>query len=178
MIVFVNGPFGVGKSTAVAQLHKRLPEALVIDPEKVGHMLWAQLPEALRTEEFELEPIWPSLTRCLIEQFHRAYRRDILVPMTIARPAVFAQLVEPLRSDGIDVSHITLLAAHTTIRDRLRQRGEGPDRWGELSWEGEQVERCLESLTRAQFAVHLETDQLTPAQVADAILRLTGLPAT
>lgn len=44
VIVFVNGAFGVGKSTTVRSLAARLPHALVLDPEKVGHMLWVQLP--------------------------------------------------------------------------------------------------------------------------------------
>ncbi len=175
MIIFVNGPFGVGKSTAVAEIHRRLSDALVVDPQKIGHMLWTQLPEALRAEEFELEPIWPPLTRCLIGQAHRVYRRHILVPMTIARPTVFAQIVEPLRRQRLDVSHVTLLAAADTIRNRLHQRGEGPDRWGELSWEGLQVERCLESLASPRFAAHIDTDDLVPAQVADAILQVAGL---
>ncbi|APU21289.1 ATP-binding protein [Actinoalloteichus sp. GBA129-24] len=86
MLLFVNGPFGVGKTTTVNLLAQDLPEALVIDPEKVGHMLWSQLPEPLRAEEFELEPVWPVVTRCLLDQTARTYGRTILVPMTIARP--------------------------------------------------------------------------------------------
>lgn len=146
MIVFINGPFGVGKTTVVDQLASSLPDALVIDPEKVGHMLWSQLPDDLRQEEFELEPVWPVLTRCLLEETAHAYRSTVLVPMTIARPEVFDLIVGSLRRTGHDVRHFTLLADAQTIRTRLRARGEGPDRWGELSWEGEQVERCLETL--------------------------------
>ncbi|MFJ9949470.1 AAA family ATPase [Kitasatospora sp. NPDC091207] len=175
VIVFVNGPFGVGKSTTVRILADDLPEALVIDPEKVGHMLWAQLPQRLRTEEFELEPVWPALTRCLIDESSRAYNRTLLVPMTIARTAVLAQIVGPLRKQGHDVQHFTLLADAATIRDRLRARGEGPDEWGELSWEGLQVERCIAALSEPVFATHLETGNRNPRAVADEILRLTGL---
>lgn len=170
MIVFVNGPFGVGKSTTVRVLATDLPDALVIDPEKVGHMLWSQLPEQFRQEEFELEPVWPGLTRCLIEEAARTYQRALLVPMTIARPEVFAQIVGPLRRDGHDVRHFSLLADARTIRDRLRARGEGPDKWGELSWEGLQVERCLEALADPLFGVHLETSGHSPRAVADLIL--------
>jgi broad-specificity NMP kinase len=175
MIIFVNGPFGVGKTTAVAELSRRLPSALVIDPEKVGHMLWAQLPKALHAEEFELEPIWPTLTRTLIEQAHRVYGSDLLIPMTIARPQAFGEVVQPLRDQGVEVTHVTLLAGPETIRERLRRRGEGPDRWGELSWEGLQVERCLASLTQPVFATHIDTERLTPQEVAAAVLTVAGL---
>ncbi|MDH6140470.1 broad-specificity NMP kinase [Kitasatospora sp. GP30] len=175
MIVFVNGPFGVGKSTTVRILADDLPEALVIDPEQVGHMLWSQLPEQLRTEEFELEPVWPALTRCLIEEAARAYSRTLLVPMTIVRSAVFGQIVGALGEQGHDVRHFTLLADAVTIRDRLRARGEGPDKWGELSWEGLQVERCLAALAEPLFATHLDTAERAPRTVADEILSRTGL---
>jgi broad-specificity NMP kinase len=175
VIIFVNGPFGVGKTTAVTEVSARVPSALVIDPEKVGHMLWAQLPGQLRAEEFELEPVWPALTRTLIREASRAYARTILVPMTIARPEVFTQIVQPLRDDGLPVAHFTLLAPPSVIRGRLRRRGEGPDRWGELSWEGLQVERCLESLSQPEFAVHIDTGHLSPRQVAGEILGGAGL---
>jgi len=174
VIIFVNGPFGVGKTTAVSSLHERMPDALVLDPEKVGHMLWGQLPTALRREEFELEPLWPSLTRMLIQEARREYARTILVPMTIARRPVFDQIIGPLRAEGPPIAHFTLLASPATIRARLRRRGERPDRWGELSWEGLQVERCLESLTQPEFATHIDTERLSPEQVADEILCLIG----
>jgi hypothetical protein len=177
VIVFVNGPFGVGKTTTVRHLAADLPEALVIDPEKVGHMLWSQLPKGLRQEEFELEPVWPALTRCLLGETARAYRRTLLVPMTIARERTFRQIVGALRQSGHDVRHFTLLAAANTIRDRLRARGEAPDKWGELSWEGLQVERCLQALASPLFGVHLHTDGRTPRAVADLILDATGLRA-
>lgn len=174
MIVFVNGPFGVGKSTTVRILAADLPDSLVIDPERIGHLLWAQLPKHLRQEEFELEPVWPSLTRCLLQEADRTYQRILLVPMTIVRPQVFAQIVGALRQGGHDVHHFALLADAPTIRNRLRERGEGPDKWGKLSWEGVQVERCLEALTDSLFDIHVQTADVPPRAVADLILGSIG----
>ncbi|MGW3043805.1 AAA family ATPase [Kitasatospora sp. NPDC001159] len=173
MIIFVNGPFGVGKSTTTALLAERLPQALVINPEDLGHMLWAQLPAPLRTEEFELEPLWPPLTHCMIDQAARTYDRPIVVPMTIARHAVFDQIVQPLRDAGHDVRHFTLLAPAAAIRNRLRERGERPDKWGPLSWEGNQVERCLEALSQPAFADHIDTEHRPATEIADEILTRT-----
>ncbi|MCX4684015.1 AAA family ATPase [Kitasatospora purpeofusca] len=178
MFVFVNGPFGVGKSTTTALLAERLPQALVINPEAIGHMLWAQLPEALRTEEFELEPLWPPLTHCMLDQAARAYDRPVIVPMTIARHTVFDRIVRPLHEAGHHVHHFTLLAPPAVIRARLRERGEGPDKWGPLSWEGNQVERCLEALRQPAFAEHIDTEHRPAAEVADEILTRTGLRPT
>lgn len=39
MIVWINGAFGSGKTTLVAEPHRRLPDALVYDPEQIGFVL-------------------------------------------------------------------------------------------------------------------------------------------
>lgn len=64
-------PFGVGTSTTLGLIAQRRPDALVVDPEDLGHMLWKQLPADLRHEEFELEPLWPPLTRRMLDQATR-----------------------------------------------------------------------------------------------------------
>jgi deoxyadenosine/deoxycytidine kinase len=40
VIVWLNGGFGAGKTTLAEELHRRLPDAVVYDPEDVGLMLW------------------------------------------------------------------------------------------------------------------------------------------
>ncbi|MFJ5549146.1 AAA family ATPase [Streptomyces sp. NPDC093225] len=169
-VVWINGPFGCGKSTVTRHLAALLPGALVVDPEDVGHMLWRQLPGALREEEFELEPLWAPLTRLLVERCARTYGRPVVVPMTVSRLPVFEQLVGGLRRGGLDVRHFTLLADPATIRERLRrrmaERSEPPDEWGELSWEGRQLARCLETLTGPEFGTHLWTAGKPPEDVA------------
>jgi len=174
--VFVNGPFGVGKSSVVDLLSQRITNSIVIDPEKVGHMLWSQLPNSLHEDEFELEPLWPPMSRLLIDLARRTYDRTLLVPMTIARPEVFDLIVGGLRDNGHRVRNFTLLATPTTVRrrlkERMRDRGEQPDRWGELSWEGLQIKRCLQSLRRPRFARHICTEDQSADEVAGLITAL------
>ena len=40
VIIWINGGFGAGKTTLAQELHRRLPDAVVYDPEDVGLMLW------------------------------------------------------------------------------------------------------------------------------------------
>ena len=40
VIIWINGGFGAGKTTLAQELHPRLPDAVVYDPEDVGLMLW------------------------------------------------------------------------------------------------------------------------------------------
>lgn len=178
MILWVNGPFGVGKTTVANLLVEHMHGALRIDPEKIGHALWAQLPPELRREEFELEPVWRALTRRMVADMAGLYARPLVVAMTIARRAVFEQIIDGLRSDGYCVKHFTLMASAATIRSRIQtrmqQRGERPDSWGELSWEGLQVNRCLAELDHPNFAVHVDTEGRDASRVADAVLAALG----
>jgi hypothetical protein len=36
MIIWINGPFGVGKSQTAYELNYRIPNSIVVDPEEVG----------------------------------------------------------------------------------------------------------------------------------------------
>jgi predicted kinase len=40
VIIWINGGFGAGKTTLAEELHRRLPDAVVYNPEDVGLMLW------------------------------------------------------------------------------------------------------------------------------------------
>ncbi|MFD8718521.1 AAA family ATPase [Streptomyces sp. NPDC059629] len=173
-VIWINGPYGCGKSTVTHHVAELLPQSMVVDPEDVGHLLWRQLPAQLRQEEFELEPAWAPLTRTLVEQYARAYRRPLVVPMTISRPQVFDDVIGALRRAGTDVRHFTLLADGATIRGRLRrrmaERHEPADEWGELSWEGQQIERCLDVLSTPAFGIHLWNTDRSPREVAQHLV--------
>ncbi|GAA5154031.1 hypothetical protein GCM10023321_25230 [Pseudonocardia eucalypti] len=39
MLMWINGPFGGGKTQTACELHRRLPGSLVCDPEEVGYGL-------------------------------------------------------------------------------------------------------------------------------------------
>jgi hypothetical protein len=172
--VWINGPYGCGKSTVAGHVLKLLPDSLLLDPEDVGHMLWRQLPSPLRQEEFELEPVWPLLTRTLIEQCAHAYERPLVVPMAVTRGDVFDKIIGGLRQVGLDVHHFTLLADSATIRSRLRMRmamrREPSDEWGELSWEGVQIERCLRTLAAPKYGIHLWNIDTSAAEIARRIV--------
>lgn len=39
MIIWINGAFGGGKTTLAEELQRRLPHAILFDPEYVGYLL-------------------------------------------------------------------------------------------------------------------------------------------
>ena len=53
-VVWLNGAFGVGKTTVGLALAAGLPDARIVDPEQIGRRLRQALPVALRTPELLL----------------------------------------------------------------------------------------------------------------------------
>ncbi|WP_158071228.1 hypothetical protein [Streptomyces sp. CB00455] len=48
----------------------------------------------------------------------------------------------------------------------MAERHETADKWGELSWEGQQLDRCLAALSGPAFGTHLWTADKAPRDVA------------
>src|SRR5262245_5312498 len=105
MIIFINGAFGVGKTTVANLLVQRLPNALLYDPEEVGFMLRAILKPVVWTGDFQDYPMWralvPEVGRMLAEQ----YGRTLIVPMTIWRAEYFTEVTAGLKAADSDFRH-------------------------------------------------------------------------
>jgi hypothetical protein len=174
MLVWINGPFGGGKTATAFDLRRRLPGSVVCDPEHVGFGLHRMLPPSLRTD-FQTLPAWRSGVLEVLDLAARNYPGPVIVPMTLIEPRYFAEIIGGLRGDGHDVRHFALLADRATVLRRLNRRGFG---FG-LKWEHWAVNRldeCLERLREPEFAEHIHTDRMTVPQVADTIARLAALP--
>ncbi|WP_432499277.1 AAA family ATPase [Kineococcus gypseus] len=183
MLLWLNGPFGGGKTQTAHELHRRLPGSAVCDPEHVGFGLHRALPAALRGDFQDLRS-W----RCgVVEVLDLAASRwdgVVLVPMTVVEPEVFEQTVGELRRRGHDVRHVALLARPATVRRRLRERSLGRVLAAATAHRGTapgesfalaRLERCLELLSRPEFAEHLHTDDLDVPAVAQRVAALCGL---
>ena len=174
VLVWINGPFGGGKTATAADLHRRLPGSVICDPEHLGFGLHRMIPPALRTDFQDLQA-WRSGVREVLDLVARKHQGPVIVPMTLTDPGYFAQIVEGLRDDGHDVRHFALLAERATVLRRLNRRGFGFGLKRER-WAVGRLDDCLARLHEPAFAHHLHTDQQTVPQVADNIARIAALP--
>ncbi|MFD6551706.1 AAA family ATPase [Streptomyces sp. SAS_267] len=186
MLLWINGPFGGGKTQTAHEIRRRLPGSVICDPEHAGFGLRRMLPPELRGDFQDLV----SWRQGVVEVLDLALgQRDgvVIAPMTVTNPAHFAETVGRLRELGHDVRHFTLLAERETVLRRLRERGFGrlvarvagkdaPLR--RESWAVGQLDHCLERLREPEFAEHLWTDRTTVARTADRIAVLAGLTLT
>lgn len=183
MLLWINGPFGGGKTQTAHELRRRLPGSFLSDPEHVGFALHRMTPPALRGDFQDLA----SWRRGVVEVLDRAatgHDGVIVVPMTVVEPEYFREIVGGLRDRGHDVRHFALLAERETVVRRLRERVLGHAAQVVLgkdvplrreSFALRVLDRCLERLREPEFAEHVWTDRLTVAQVADRVAASAGL---
>ncbi|SFB15062.1 AAA domain-containing protein [Cohnella sp. OV330] len=170
MIVWINGAFGAGKTTAAFELHRRLPGSFVFDPEEAGFFIRARLPKHLRGDDFQDYPMWRSINREMLAYLDANHAGPIIVPMTVVNERYMDELVGALRTSGVRVDHYALTASRETLLRRLRSRWES-----ERSWAARQIDRCLAGLSKEAFDVRIQTDGLNAGQVVARIAESSGL---
>lgn len=166
-VVWINGAFGVGKTTVARAVQAHLKGSVLFDPEQVGFLLRSLLPADLQlTLDFQDIPLWRQLTRTTIEGLVKEYKQPVIVPMTLVHASYFDEIVGELRRTGINVQHVALMASACTLRRRIWKQCWMPG----LRWRLKQIERCLKALQDPLFATHIDTDQRSCAHVVEMVL--------
>ena len=169
MIVWINGPFGAGKSTVAEHLAKRWPEATVFDPEYLGFLLRHWQPQDEVVDDFQDLSVWRRLVVETAAGLLRDFGRPLIVPMTLLRREYFEEIIGGLRGEGTDVRHFCLVAGRDEVVRRTEQRGD-PTAWAETKYD-----EYAPSLSDACFAVHLDAVALDADALAAAIASSIGL---
>ncbi|ANS74411.1 tunicamycin resistance protein [Paenibacillus yonginensis] len=170
MILWINGAFGSGKTTVSYELNRKLPNSFVYDPENAGYFIRNNTPKSIWKEDFQDHEIWREINFSLLQQLSREYDGMIIVPMTLVNPQYFNEIVQRLRSEGVQVVHFTLFANRETLLKRLKSRGDHRN-----SWPAQQIDRCIEGLSQDLFNIHIHTDDLTVDEIVDQIARECNL---
>ncbi|MEV6975249.1 AAA family ATPase [Kitasatospora sp. NPDC093806] len=183
MLLWINGPFGGGKTQVSHELRRRLPGSVICDPEEVGFGLHRMTPKPLRGD-FQDLPAWRQGVYEVLDLVLTRHRGPVIVPMTVTEPGHLAETVGRLRERGHDVRHFALLAEREEVLRRLRERGFGhavqlvagkdaPLR--RESFAVSRLDHCLERLSGAEFGEHVRTDRLDVAGVAEHLAASAGL---
>jgi hypothetical protein len=170
MLIWINGPMGVGKTQIAHELHHRfLGSSFVCDPELLGLAIQRMLPSPMR-EEFQSFSLWRQGVRELAAHLAKGFDGVVLLPMTMLNEDHYDEIIGDLLSAGHDVRHFTLLASPETLLRRLRSRGDGRNSYG-----ARRIDECLDALRRPKFAAHLHTDGLTIESIAEKVAADTKL---
>jgi len=169
MIIWINGAFGVGKTHTSYELCRRLDNTFHFDPEEVGFFLRKHLPNTAQYDDFQQIPLW---RKQVLENLLYCDKQGIvtIVPMTIVDDEIFDYIIGGLRENGVDVRHFALMASKATVENRLIKRGD------KKAWNFKQVDRCLASLSKPKYGIHVDTDTHTLDEVVELIANKVQLP--
>ncbi|WP_042390668.1 NUDIX hydrolase [Streptacidiphilus melanogenes] len=178
MIVWLNGAFGVGKTTTVRELQQLIPGSRVFDPEDIGTLLRDRLlrpgsparPDG--SADYQDLVAWRRLVPDALAALHAELGEDVLliVPMALHRQDYRDEMFGALASRCIDVHHVVLHAEETVLRKRIEHDGAEP---------GARERRLahLDVYTAAlpwlrDDAAFVDTAELTPRQAAEQVRSL------
>ena len=165
-IYWLNGAFGIGKSTVADCLAKRLGRAHVFGAEEVGNAIRDNYPkEARRSVIFEDYPLWRETNYKLLLDIYGKYDGDIIVPMTLVREESYADIIAKLREAGASVEYIFLDGDRKAIRDRILSRGESED-----CWCMQNMDLCLDAQRKDKHARHIDATNNSPEKIVRLIL--------
>ena len=167
MIIFINGPFGVGKTTVAKMLVKAIPNSMLFDAEDVGYFLRHVVKDVEQTEDFQDLAMWRPLVVTTTSMLLETYGRTLIMPMTIWYRPYFDQVIGGIRQFEPNLHHFCLTASKETLIARIQKRGTSPE---SFAWCMGRNEQAIESFQSSVFTQHIETDKITPDKILNVIL--------
>jgi len=89
MILFINGPFGMGKTSVARVLVQKMPHSMLDDPEVVGVVLHRILGPFGKAEDFQDYALWRPLVVGGVRLLRKVSPRTLVIPMTVWRRDLF-----------------------------------------------------------------------------------------
>ncbi|MEU1335184.1 NUDIX domain-containing protein [Streptomyces sp. NPDC005865] len=181
MIVWINGTFGAGKTSAARELIELIPNSTLFDPEVIGGALPYLLPSKRLDEVNDHQdlPIWRRLVIDTAAALHAEVGGVLVVPMTLLSQEYRDEIFGGLASRRIPVRHVLLDPDETILRERISERISGrdvprdlPD--GELrvrQWSFDHIEpyRAARAAWLDADAHRIDTSSLTPYETAERV---------
>ncbi|GAA2373361.1 NUDIX domain-containing protein [Streptomyces carpaticus] len=180
MIIWLNGAFGAGKTTAARELTDLLPGSRLFEPELAGASLRATLPKErlAQVDDVSELPSWRRLVVDTAAALLSEIPGPLIVPMTLLDQEHRDEIFGGLASRGIAVRHFLLHLEETFLRARIDRRtttdGAATRHW--CLTHLPHYTDALPWLTRDAHTLdtHLHTPRRTAEALADAIGRDEG----
>lgn len=177
IFIFLNGAFGVGKTTVARTLQKRLPESRLYDPEYAGVIL-QRLPNWLpirgqETGDFQDIPLWRSLTVTGL-RLSALVNAHTIVPMAFSNLDYLESIIGRASSLESKVRCFCLMAPINVVCQRLRDRGDDQEtRRG--AWVYRRAAECCEAHQSPGFGEQILTANRTVDSVVEEIVTRLGM---
>lgn len=168
MIIFINGAFGIGKSSVAELLVNKISNSLIFDAEEVGYMLRKIYKPIDNPKDFQDLIAWRELTVKTAEALKKQYNRNLIIPMCIWNEKYFDEIIPELKKIDPDFYHFCLVASKETILKRLKGRNDSTE---VINWATERIEKCLNAYKSEKFEKKISTEEKTINEIVDEILK-------
>jgi hypothetical protein len=119
MIVWLNGPFGGGKTTTAAELDALLPDVVVFDPETMGGAIVPTLSGLEPVSDFQGWRPWRELVVAALTSLDRYTGRTVVAPQTVVVEQYWDEITAGLVAAGVAVRAFTLDCTPTEHERRI-----------------------------------------------------------
>jgi len=176
VIIWLNGPFGAGKTTTVREFLKASPGLAELDTELLGYALRPALASRHPVGDFQEWPAWRRLVVTALTELARADVGDVVVPQTVVVEEYWDEITGTLVDRGIQVAAVTLhveQAEHLRRieTDMLSRPEDDAGRLPAALWRRERRRDYDRALPWLRARTHvLDTTAITPEDVAEAVL--------
>ncbi len=92
MLLWINGPFGGGKTQTAHEIQRRLHDSVICDPEEVGFGLRRTTPSYLR-HDLQEYPAWRQGVSEMLDHALNHHAGVVIAPMTIVEPGNYEETV-------------------------------------------------------------------------------------
>lgn len=155
MIVWLNGAFGVGKTTTARELVARSDSLRPFDPEWVGFMLLNNLPDH-EVSDFQDHPSWRRLVPVVAGEVARHTGQHLVAVQSVLVEDYWHELDDGLRDLGHEVFHVVLDADAEALHARIDADEDEPERI--RPWRHRHVDVYLSALGWLRPAADLVVD--------------------
>ena len=167
MILLLNGAFGIGKTTVARALVRRLPRAVLYDPEIIGIVLQrAARLMGRKVEDFQDLRLWRRLTIVALRLVRLAWP-NVIVPMAFSNPAYLQEIRAGIARFEPEHVHFCLVAPLDVVHKRLGTRRLADD---DAAWQYRRAAECCAVHHDPAFAIQVNAADRGVDAIADDIV--------
>ncbi|MGP3976112.1 NUDIX domain-containing protein [Streptomyces sp. 8N114] len=171
MIVWLNGAFGAGKTTAAYELLDLLPGSTLYDPEVIGAELRWMLPKERLAQIADFQDLrsWRRLVVDTAAALLTEVPGPLLTPMTLLRREYRDEMFGAFAARRIPVRHLLLHVEEPVLRERIDTRAAA-DGGATRAWCLNHLRPYQEALPWITAEAHtVDTTFLTPRSTAERL---------